>query len=89
MFYLLNEVNFIKYLNYFYKLNLKSPSSINLVKEDKRGIKWDGFASLARNCKQIIIQVPLVSLLNKKKFINLIKLFLQILKSHSLTRIDY
>ncbi len=30
MFYLVNEVNFIKYLNYFYKLNLKSPSSINL-----------------------------------------------------------
>lgn len=32
MFYLVNEVNFIKYLNYFYKLNLKSPSSINLVR---------------------------------------------------------
>ena len=25
MFYLVNSVNFIKYLNYFYKLNLKSP----------------------------------------------------------------
>jgi len=35
---------------------------------------------------------PLVSLLdnlNKKKFINLIKLSLQILKFHSLARIDY
>ena len=30
MFYLVNKVNFIKYINYFYKLNLKSPSSINL-----------------------------------------------------------
>ena len=39
MFYLVNEVNFITYLNYFYKLNLKSPSSINLVKEDKKGIR--------------------------------------------------
>ena len=36
MFYLVNEVNFIKYLNYFYKLNLKSPSSINL--RDIKGI---------------------------------------------------
>ena len=25
MFYLANEVNFIKYLNYFYKLNLSLP----------------------------------------------------------------
>ena len=32
MFYLVNEVNFIKYLNYFYKLNLKPSSSINLVR---------------------------------------------------------
>ena len=39
MFYLVNSVNFIKYLNDFYKLNLKPSSSINLVrggtKEDK------------------------------------------------------
>ena len=89
MFYLVNEVNFIKYLNYFYRLNLKPSSSINLVRGGTKEDKGDSFASLARNCKQIIIQVPLVSLLNKKKFINLIKLFLQILKSHSLTRIDY
>ena len=39
MFYLVNEVNFIKYLNYFYRLNLKSPSSINLVREDKKGTR--------------------------------------------------
>ena len=25
MFYLVNEINFIKYLNYFYKLNLPPP----------------------------------------------------------------
>lgn len=38
MFYLVNEVNFIKYINYFYKLNLKSHSSINLrdINGDKR-----------------------------------------------------
>ncbi len=40
MFYLVNSINFIKYLNYFYKLNLKSPSSINLVRErNKREIR--------------------------------------------------
>ena len=73
MFYLVNEVNFIKYLNYFYKLNLKSPSSINLVKEDKRGIKWDGFASLARNCKQTVIQAS--SPLTKKQNFKFLKIF--------------
>ena len=35
MFYLVNEVNFIKYLNYFYKLNLKYT-----LKHKLEGYKW-------------------------------------------------
>ena len=35
MFYLVNSVNFIKYLNYFYKLNLKS------TLKHKPGERWD------------------------------------------------
>lgn len=33
MFYLVNEINFIKYLNYFYKLNLP-------LKHKLEGYKW-------------------------------------------------
>ena len=75
MFYLVNSVNFIKYLNYFYKLNLKSPpSSINLVREGKRGIReLLYFASSQLQADRN--SSPLVSLLDKKKFINSIKLF--------------
>ena len=35
MFYLVNSVNFIKYLNYFYKLNLTPP-----LKHKLEGYKW-------------------------------------------------
>jgi len=41
----------------------------------KKRDKGRGFASQAHNCKQTVIQVSLVSILNKKKFINSIKLF--------------
>lgn len=59
MFYLVNEVNFIKYLNYFYRLNLKPSSSINLVRGGTKEDKGDSFASLACNCKQSVTQVLL------------------------------
>ena len=38
IFYLVNEVNFIKYLNYFYKLNLP-PKHKPGEREDKREIR--------------------------------------------------
>ena len=59
MFYLVNEVNFIKYINYFYKLNLKPSSSINLVRGGTKEGQGGSFTSLARNCKQIVTRVPL------------------------------
>ena len=36
MFYLVNSVNFIKYLNYFYKLNLHSKHKLEGYKGDDR-----------------------------------------------------
>ncbi len=70
MFYLVNSVNFIKYLNYFYRLNLKPSSSINLVRERQKRDK-DSFASLAHNCKQTVIQAS--SPLTKKKNFKFLK----------------
>ena len=56
MFYLVNSVNFIKYINYFYKLNLHSKHKLEGYKGDDR----TGFTSTSsRNCKQTVIQVPL------------------------------
>ena len=63
MFYLVNSVNFIKYLNYFYKLNLPPLKHKLGEREGKKGIKKRGkgaFASTSsRNCKQSVIQIPL------------------------------
>ena len=73
MFYLVNEVNFIKYINYFYKLNLKPSSSINLVRGGTKEGQGGSFTSLARNCKQIVIQAS--SPLTKKQNFKFLKIF--------------
>ena len=92
MFYLVNSVNFIKYLNYFYKLNLPPLKHKLGEREGKKGIKKRGkgaFASTSsRNCKQNVIQVLLLST-KKQNFKFFKKIFLQILKFHSPLRIDY